>query len=358
MHDQKPEINHIKGRGAQSNSGSRFNQNHYEVEHIEGIDEEVQLNSKTQILFESPKKVINKVLSPDIPTEYSLNAYQGCEHGCVYCYARNTHEYYGLGAGLDFESKIIVKKNVVEVLEKQFNSKTWKPSPIMLSGNTDCYQPLEREFKLTRSVLELCLKYRNPINIVTKNSLVLRDIDILQEMASLNLATVMISLTSLREETRRNMEPRTASSANRLKAIKELSSAGIYSGAFLAPIIPGINSDEIPALVEAAASNGASMATYMIVRLNGSVGPIFEDWLQKAYPDRADKVMNQIKECHGGQINDNRFGTRMKGEGKIAESIKMLFTSAMKRHMTVKEHTLDTSLFEIPLKSNDQLTLF
>ena len=219
-----------------------------------------------------------------------MNPYQGCEHGCIYCYARNTHEYWGYSAGLDFERKIIAKPNAPQLMEKQFMNKNWVVSPIMFSGNTDCYQPIERKMKITRQMLEVLLNFRHPAGMITKNDLIIRDIDILQELAKLNLIHVMVSITSLNNDLRLKMEPRTVTAKNRLKVIETLNKAGIPVGVMTAPIIPGLNSDEIPDLIKAAADHGADSAGYTIVRLNGSIAEIFKDWIYKNFPDRAEKV--------------------------------------------------------------------
>ncbi len=216
---------YFKGRGSQINTDNKFLKNKYVTEHDEVLDEPLLSNEKTQIFYEHPKKIVNVVKSPDIPGMYSMNPYQGCEHGCIYCYARNTHEYWGYSAGLDFERKIIAKPNAPQLLEKQFMNKNWEVSPIMFSGNTDCYQPVERELKITRQMLEVLLKFKHPASMITKNNLILRDIDLLQEMAKLKLIHVMISITSLREELRQKMEPRTVTAKNRLRVIETLSKA-------------------------------------------------------------------------------------------------------------------------------------
>lgn len=313
---------------------------------------------KTEVIYTVPKTVVNTVDSPDLGLEYSLNPYQGCEHGCVYCYARNTHEYWGFSAGMEFEQKIIVKQNVIEVLEKQLSSKKWQPKPILLSGNTDCYQPLERKFEITRKVLQTCLKFKHPVSIITKNALILRDLDLLKELASFNLVKVMISITGTDEIMRSKLEPRTSTYHNRFKVIKTLSESGIPCGVMLAPIIPGINNHEIPSVIDLAAKAGASCASYQIVRLNGSVGPIFKDWLSKTFPDRADKVWNQICDAHGGKVNDSRFGVRMRGEGKMAKSIKQLFDISVQRFIK-KEDKFEYNLKDFNYKAaNEQLSLF
>src|SRR5690606_469652 len=306
---------YFKGRGAQIKTENKFLKNQYVTEHIEGLDEPLLTAPETQVFYEQPKKIVNKVTSPDLGLGYSLNPYQGCEHGCIYCYARNTHEYWGYSAGLDFESKIIIKENAPQVLIKQLESKNWDPKPIMLAGNTDCYQPLEAKKQLTRKILEVLLRYKHPVSIITKNALILRDLDLLKQLNALDLVHVNISITTLNEELRRKLEPRTVSGKKRLEVVKQLTEAGIPVNVMLAPIIPALNSSEIPELMLAAAAAGASSAAYTIVRLNGAVGRIFEDWLRKAYPDRADKVLYQTAHCHGGNLNDSRYGTRMLGEG-------------------------------------------
>jgi len=326
-------MEYIKGRGAQINTKNRFEKRERVLEHYEGIDELPDMNGKTEIFIDHPKTIVNRVESPDLNLMYSLNPYQGCEHGCIYCYARNAHQYWGYSAGLDFEQKIIVKPGAPALLKKYFDNKSYQPVVISMSGNTDCYQPLERKFKITRQLLEVFLQYKNPVGLISKNSLMLRDLDILSELAKMNLVHVMISITSLREELRLMMEPRTATAKNRLRVIEELTKAGIPAGVMTAPIIPGLNSDEIPDLIKAAADHGALTAGYTLVRLNGSVKDLFHDWLYKNMPDAADKVWNHIKTVHGGQVNDSRFGTRMKGEGEIAESIKQLHRMSVKRYM-------------------------
>lgn len=349
--------NYFKGRGAQINAHNRFVKQEYVREHPEVLDEEMTLNEKTEIIYTWPKTIINKVESDDLGFGYSLNPYQGCEHGCIYCYARNTHEYWGYSAGLDFERKIIVKKNVIELLEKTFSRKSWKAKPIMLSGNTDCYQPIERELELTRNILKTCLKYKHPVSVITKNSLIRRDLDILSKLAEHNLVHVMVSVTGTDEAVRRILEPRTATYRQRIAVIETLSKYKIPCGVMMAPVIPGINSQEIPSVIEQAGNAGAGAAGMTIVRLNGAIGDIFKDWLYKNFPDRADKVWHQICECHGGQVNDTRFGVRMRGEGKIAESISQLFRVARERY--IKPSNFEFNCSDFNYKANKiQLSLF
>ncbi|NNK79923.1 MAG: PA0069 family radical SAM protein, partial [Flavobacteriales bacterium] len=288
------EKKHIKGQGAQYNPHNRFENSKYVREHWEGIDEVDEGPTRTQILEVSPKSIITKNNSPDVPFEFSINPYQGCEHGCVYCYARNSHEYWGYSAGKDFERTILVKKTAALLLEKQFRRKNYSAQLIVLSGNTDCYQPIEKKLEITRELLKVFQAYNHPVGLITKNSLILRDLDILKKMALKNQVGVTISLTTLKEETRRLLEPRTASVALRLKTIRTLTEAGIPVNVNLAPIIPAINSDEVFDLVQAAADHGALSVNYILVRLNGAIGPIFDDWVKKVYPDRAEKVLNLI----------------------------------------------------------------
>jgi len=322
-----------KGRGAQIATDNPYHKQSITYDINEAMDEDPTIDKpKTQIFYETPKTIVNKVDSVDVGMDYSLNPYQGCEHGCIYCYARNSHEYWGHDAGLGFETKIIVKKNAPEILEKTLLSKSWKVKPIVLSGNTDCYQPLERKFKLTRKLLEVFNKYRHPVGIITKNVTLLRDLDILQELAKENLVRVILSITSLDEKLRSVMEPRTASARKKLKAIETLTSHNIPVTIMNAPIIPGLNHSEIPEVLKAASEHGALSAGYTIVRLNGSIGSIFENWLHANFPDRFDKVWNQISAAHGGQVNDSRFGTRMRGEGKLVDSIHQLFAASKKKY--------------------------
>ncbi len=326
------EQDYFKGRGAQIKTANRFLKAQYVTEHIEGLDEPLFSAPTTQIFYETPKTVVNKVTSPDLGMMYSINPYQGCEHGCIYCYARNTHEYWGFNAGLDFESKIIVKKNAAELLEKFILHPNWSPVPISLSGNTDCYQPLERKLEITRSILKVLATYRHPIGMITKNSLICRDIDLLKDLSQDNLVHVYISITSLNEELRRVMEPRTASGLKRLQTVEALANAGIPVGVMNAPIIPGLNHHEVPAILKAAADHGAKGVGMTVVRLNGSIGKIFEDWLRKNFPDRFDKVWHQICEMHGGNVNDSHFGRRLSGEGTYAEIIHQLFNTSRKKY--------------------------
>lgn len=326
------EAEYFKGRGAQIQSGNRFLENRVVTDHIEGLDEELLLSPKTEIRIEHSKTIVNPVKSPDLGLSFSLNPYQGCEHGCIYCYARNSHEYYGYTAGLDFETKLMVKPDAPKLLEKHLLSPSWKVAPISVSGNTDCYQPLEKKMEITRGLLKVFARYRHPVGMITKNSLILRDLDLLEDLAQDRLVQVYISITTLDENLRRKMEPRTASAEKRLKTIEALAKAGVPVAVMNAPIIPGLNNQETPAILKAAAEHGALSAGMTVVRLNGKLEEIFSDWLLKNFPDRFQKVMHQIAELHGGRVSDSEFGRRMKGAGVLADSIQMLFRQARKTH--------------------------
>jgi DNA repair photolyase len=354
-HEENEEF--FKGRGAQVNTHNKFLKNKYVLDHIEGLDEQLLENTATQIFEETPKKIVSESNSPDLSHMFSINPYQGCEHGCIYCYARNTHEYFGFSAGLDFERKIIVKRNAAELLEQYFNKKNYQPVCILLSGNTDCYQPLERKLKITRSLLRVFLQYRNPVSIITKNNVILRDLDILSELGKMNLVHVNVSITSLNEQLRQKLEPRTVTATGRLGVIQKLTEKGIPVRVMAAPIIPGLNSSEIPAIINAAADRGALAAGFTIVRLNGSIAEIFTDWIHKAFPDRAEKVLNMIKACHDGKLNDSDFGRRMSGDGNIAQSIHQIFRMSVNRFMGDRVMPeFDYSLF-VP-KGGRQTSLF
>jgi DNA repair photolyase len=345
----------FKGRGAQVNTHNKFLKNKYVLAHVEGIDEPLLENTATQLFEETPRNIVSESNSPDLSHMYSINPYQGCEHGCIYCYARNSHEYYGFSAGLDFERKIIIKPTAPVLLEEYFNKKNYQPVTIMLSGNTDCYQPVERKLEITRKLLQIFLKYRNPVSIITKNNLILRDLDILTELGKLNLVHVNVSITSLDEQLRQKLEPRTVTALGRLSVIQKLSQNNIPVRVMAAPIIPGLNSNELPAIIKASADRGARSAGYTIVRLNGSIAEIFTDWLHKTFPERADKVLNMIRSCHDGQLNDSQFGRRMSGEGKIAQSIGQLFKMACNRFLADREMPeLDHTLF-VPLKGKQTI---
>ena len=351
----------IKGRGAQKQVHNRFFELHQEtlddfLNFCEKEGEEADTN-KTKYIDVFPKTFVNKVESPDIGMGYSANPYQGCEHGCVYCYARNSHEYWGYGAGLDFERNILVKRNAPQLLEEKLRSKNWEGNTIVFSGNTDCYQPIERKLEITRSCLKTMFQYKNPTGIITKNALILRDLDILQEMSKYQIIAVNISITTLNEETRRLLEPRTSSIKTRLKTIEELSKNNIPVNVMMAPIIPSLNSHEILPLIKTVSSLGAKSVAHTVVRLNGQLATIFEDWARKTLPDKAERILNQIAQCHEGKLNDSRWGKRIKGDGKIAQQIADTVALGKKKYLNEQRMPkLDPSHY-LKLK-NPQTSLF
>ena len=323
----------LKGRGSQINPFNPYHDRNLTQEHFEGLDEEMISRRETQFFIEHPKKVVNKIESPDVGMLFSINPYQGCEHGCVYCYARNSHNYWGFSAGLDFETKIIMKPNAPALLENAFLKPNWNPVPIMVSGNTDCYQPVERKMKITRNLLKMFLKYKNPVGMITKNQLITRDIDLLSELAKENLAHVLISTTGTNEEIRQKMEPRTASYKQRFKTMEKLALAGIPVGVMIGPIVPGLTDDQIPEIIKTAAYHGAYTAIYTMVRLNGAISQIFTDWIWKAFPEKAEKVLSNIKAVHDGNLNDSRWGKRMRGDGNLADAIRQMFYLMRDKYM-------------------------
>jgi DNA repair photolyase len=333
----------IKGRGASLNPPNRFERLH--VEPLDGHWEDDR-TVETEFLVDTSRTILAKNDSPDLDFTYSINPYRGCEHGCVYCYARPSHEYLGFSAGIDFESRILVKPKAPELLEQAFKKKSWQPQVIAFSGNTDPYQPVERKLQLTRRCLEVFLKYRNPVEVVTKNSLITRDLDLLQQLASFNLVHVLISITSLDPELVRVMEPRTSTPAKRLEAIQILAANRIPVGVNAAPIIPGLNDEELPSILGEASGRGATSAGYILVRLPGEVKGIFLDWLHRELPERESKIVNRLREVRSGRLSDSRFGSRMRGEGKVAETIEDLFRLACKKyHLNERIITLSTEHF-------------
>ena len=334
--DQKQEAKFKKGRGAQLEAGNRFESRQYYSdpeyrEHLYQSNEGAAENEATSYQKIYPKSILNRVNSPDVGHNWSMNPYQGCEHGCAYCYARNSHEYWGYNASTDFEQKILVKENAAALLEQALQKKSWQPEPIVLSGNTDCYQPIERELRITRSLLEVCLEYRQPVGIITKNALIARDEDIIGEMAEKELVHAAFSITTLDEKLRLKLEPRTASAKKKLMVMKRFADLNIPVSVMIAPVIPGLNSHEVFDIARAAAESGALKAGYTMARLNGLISEIFLDWLDHHYPERAEKVASLIKQTHGGRLNDSDFGRRMRGEGAVAEQVKNMVHLARKR---------------------------
>lgn len=347
--------NYHRGRGAQINPHNRFATQHNAIEHIEGIDEDVESEARrTKYIEIFPKTIVTKVNSPDLGFSWSMNPYQGCEHGCIYCYARGSHEYYGYSSGRDFEEKVLYKKNAAQLLEATFKKKSWQPDLIVLSGNTDCYQPAEQQLKITRQLLETCLKYRHPVGIITKNSLIIRDLDLLTKLNDLNLLRVTLSITTLQEDVRRKMEPRTAAVNQRLKTLETLSNNGILVNVNMAPIIPGLTSHEVFDLLKTVGEHGANSASYILVRLNGHNGELFTDWVRKNFPDRADKVLNLIRETHQGTLSENRWKVRMTGKGTYANQVRDMFSLARNRFLPNRaREPVNTALF----MQSDQLSI-
>ena len=351
----------FKGRGALSNPAGRFEKSDVEAVHDGWYEEEQPQTIATTVTPERAKHVITKNESPDIGFDYSINPYRGCEHGCIYCYARPSHSYMGLSAGIDFETRLFYKENAGKVLEQELARPGYVPKPIMLGANTDPYQPIERDLRVTRSVLEVLARTRHPVSIITKSALLLRDLDLLADMAADGLATVSISLTTLSAETKRTLEPRTASPQARLKALRELTAAGVPTGVMVAPVIPAITDHEMEAILEAAAAAGAQWAGYVLLRLPYEVKDLFRDWLTEHFPDRAAHVMSLVNEMRGGRDNDPNFGSRMKGTGPVADLIRNRFNIACKRlslgHLR-QSVGQPTTLFRPPVPEGPQMGLF
>ena len=346
----------IRGRGAAHNPKNRF-------ESLEMVldDEERDPEDKgprTHYLRDTTRTIIAHNQSPDIGFNSSINPYRGCEHGCIYCYARPSHEYLGFSAGLDFESRILVKTDAAELLRRELMSKKWTPEVIVISGVTDPYQPVERKLEITRGVLRVLAEFRNPVAMITKNHLITRDVDVLGEMAQWNGSAAAISITSLDEKLQRIMEPRTSIPARRLAAVETLAKAGVPVRVMVAPVIPGLNDTEVPAIVRAAADAGAVGAGWIMVRLPYAVAPLFEDWLERHFPDRKDKVLNRLRAMRGGKLYDATYGVRMRGEGLMAEQIGALFDAAARKYGLDRDRaSLCTTEFRRP-EPGGQLGLF
>ena len=314
---------------------------------------------KIEYVFDESRSIVAENKSPDLPFRFSLNPYRGCIHGCSYCYARPTHEYLGFNAGLDFETKIVVKSGAPKLFEEFLARPSWQPEPIAFSGVTDCYQPAERKFRLTRGCLEVAESFQQPLNIVTKNALVARDIDLLSRLAERRLAHVFVSVTTLDDDLARVMEPRTSTPRARLRAIRELTEAGVQVGVMVAPLIPGMNDHEVPEILAQAKAHGAEAAGYVLLRLPRTVRVVFEEWLQRERPDLAEKVLGRVRQTRGGQMNDSSFGSRMTGTGEIAEQIRSVFhVFRAKQGLTAKLDRLDCDRFRRPEKSGGQMRLF
>lgn len=345
-----------RGRATATNPPTRFDPIKIELD-LDAFEPGELRQAPTQFFEDTSRSILVSNDSPDVGYIWGINPYRGCEHGCIYCYARPSHEYLGWSAGLDFETKILIKRNAPELLSKELSKRSWKPAVVSLSGNTDAYQPVERRLKLTRGCLQTLLDHRNPVGVITKNHLVTRDIDILAPMARMNLVSVWVSVTTLRREIASVMEPRTSIPARRLDAIEALTEAGIPTGVMVAPVVPGLTDEELPAIVEAAAKRGATRAGYIVLRLPGPVAPLFEDWLERVMPERKDKIIGRIREVRSGRLNDPRFRHRMRGEGEWANFLKNLFEMTCRRYnLNQSRQPLRTDLF-IRHPSN-QLSLF
>lgn len=352
-----------KGRGAQLNPKNRFEKlaiEEFSKDELDGFFEleENQIKIPTIFYKDESKTVIAKNSSEDLGFDYSINPYRGCEHGCIYCFARPTHEFLGFSSGVDFESKIMVKHDAPILLEKEFRKKSYIPKLIMLSGNTDCYQPVEYKLKLTRQILEVCLKYRNPVAIITKNALIQRDVDVISEMAKLNLASVTISITSLDKSLLRKMEPKTSVPQKRLETVRLMAEKNIPVNVNIAPLIPGLTDEELPEILKASAEHGAQTASYIMLRLPYAVKELFLNWIKTEFPDRSKKIENKIREMREGKLNSSEFGERFKGKGEQNEAIKSLFNLSCKKFglNTIKREPLTTSLFRHDV--NEQLNFF
>src|SRR5437660_1941397 len=359
----------IHGRGASWSPANRFEKLHIDLTDTDFVDEDPAnsggpasvLSSDatdrvppiaTQYFRDATKTIIARNQSPDVGFEASINPYRGCEHGCIYCFARPTHEYLGFSAGLDFESRIMVKPDAPRLLEAELSSPKWKPQLLMMSGVTDCYQPVERKLKITRGCLEVLAKFCNPVGILTKNRLVTRDVDILSELARHEGAVVNLSVTTLDPRLQRILEPRTSPPAARLDAVAQLRAANIPVGVMVAPVIPGINDHEIPAIVAACAKAGAQFAGHVLLRLPWTVRPLVEHWLDEHFPERKAKVLDRLRASHGGKLYDSRWRQRQIGEGIFAEQISSMFEVACRRAGFGERPKLSTGAFRRP---NEQL---
>lgn len=338
-----------RGRGAAVNPMNRFERLHLD-------DGRSPDRVETVLLRDDSRSVITRNDSPDVPFDATLNPYRGCEHGCSYCYARIYHEFLGFSAGLDFETRLLVKEDAPQLLEEELQAPTWRPQTIALSGATDPYQPVERHLRLTRGCLEVLVRARNPVSIITKNALVRRDVDLLADLALDDAAAVAFSITTLDAELARRLEPRTSQPGERLRAMTELTAAGVPCGVVLAPVIPGLTDHEIPRVVSAAVAAGASFATWGLVRLPGAVAEVFEDWLHRVVPRRRRRVIERIRDVRGGELDEKRRSHRMHGEGVLARQLEELFGVTCRRHgLFVGRPRLSVAAFRRP--GGEQLPL-
>src|SRR5205085_1424895 len=349
----------VHGRGASWSPANRFEKLHVDLTDMDLVDVDPHAEEKpsrhTEYFRDGTKSIITRNSSPDVGFETSINPYRGCEHGCIYCYARPTHEYLGFSAGLDFESKIMVKTDAPELLRAELGSARWQPQVVVMSGVTDPYQPIEKKLRITRGCLEMLTKFRNPVAIITKNRLVTRDVDLLRGLAAHNAVAVNVSVTSLDSNLQRVLEPRTSSPQARLDAIRQVRSAGVPTGVMVAPVIPGLTDHEVPRILDACAKAGAQFAAYTIVRLPWAVAPLFEHGLEEHFPDRKEKVLGRIRHLRGNRVNNSQWHTRMTGEGIFAEQIASMFTVSCRRNRMGARPKLSCASFRRP---TTQLGLF
>jgi DNA repair photolyase len=339
-----------RGRGSASNPANRFSG-------IEVVADEPLARAETVYLRDASRSIVSTNTSPDIPFEASVNPYRGCEHGCSYCYARTYHEYLDYSAGIDFETRILVKENAAELLRRELARASWQPKRIDLSGVTDPYQPVERERGITRSIIEVLVDHRNPVTVVTKNAMVTRDIDLLAELARLDAAAVCLSITTLDDQLAARLEPRTSQPRRRLEAISKLTEAGIPCGVIMAPCIPGLTDHELPRILEAAAEAGARWARVIPIRLPGAVAGIFSEWLTAHAPLHRDKVLRRIRAMREGELNDPRIHARMTGTGVLADQMRSLFHATCRRvGLSTEMQRLSIDAFRKP--GGEQLGLF
>ncbi len=352
-----------KGRGTSINPPNRFESIHVEedLEHVE-FDEEYlaqRRKVKTEYFVDSSRTIVAENESSDIPFRFSINPYRGCSHGCAYCYARPFHEYLGLSGGIDFETKIFVKTQAPDLLRDFLNRPQWQPELIAFSGVTDCYQPAERHFQLTRGCLEVALEARQPLGIVTKNALITRDLDLLKQMNVFGTVSVALSITTLDQSLSRLLEPRTSAPEARLRALKTLNDAGIPTKVMVAPIIPGLNDSDMASVLEAAKEAGVQSASYILLRLPFSVEPVFVDWLHRHVPEKAERVLNRIRSTRDGELSSSQFGERMRGTGEMAKQIQRSFeVFTRKFRLDSRLKPLETRHFRPPRASSGQKRLF
>lgn len=356
-------ISPVRGRGAPDKPTGRFEKLRLETDAetfnalCESGDEEAEKQVRTEVFRDASRTIVSTNDSPDIGMEATVNPYRGCEHGCVYCYARPGHEYLGMSAGLDFETKILAKPEAAALLAKKLSLPSWTPKVVTLSGVTDCYQPLEKKMKLTRGCLEVLRDFRNPAVIITKNSLVMRDIDIFKDMAEYDGIAVKMSITTLDGGLSRAMEPRASQPPLRLRAIEALAQAGVPVGVMIGPVLPGLTDHEIPAILKAVADAGGRSAHYTMLRLPYGVKDLFQTWLQRHYPDRAEKILNRVRDMRGGKLYDSTFGTRMRGTGHYADNVSEIFALFRKRYGLDRPAALSTAHFRRD-STNGQLSFF